>query len=314
MIRIKSTSGSSLRGVGFIVLARFVFSLQDIAVKWISGDYPVLEIVAIRTIIAIPLTLLIYRFEGRRGFPTTRRIKLELLRGLCYFLSYTSHFMALAALSLAEIAAIKYSGPLMITLLSVMWLREAVGPKRWFALFLGFLGVLLIVRPGSANFNLGSIFELACVMFYAVGAMLTRKLQTTDSSATQSFYTSLVYLGATLILAPIVISMGDFPGAHPSIAFLLHAWAVPSPVDLLVMSSLGLIWAGGMYCIARAYSLSPASVVAPFEYISLPISIAWDFVLWRVVPIWLTLAGALLTLSSGMYVFYREWRGKQPTS
>ncbi|MCB0188581.1 MAG: hypothetical protein KDE31_30130, partial [Caldilineaceae bacterium] len=96
---------NNLRGVGFLVLGMLIFSLQDIAVKWMGGDYPVLEIVTMRSVVAIPLTLLFFRAEGGRGLPATRRYKLEFVRGLLFFLSYTTHFMSLAALPLAEIAA-----------------------------------------------------------------------------------------------------------------------------------------------------------------------------------------------------------------
>jgi len=273
-----------------------------------GGDYPVLEIVAFRSVVSLPLTLLLFRLEGGRGLPTTKRHKLEYVRGLFYFLSYTTHFMGLAALPLADIAAIKFSGPLMITLLSVAMLGEKVGPRRWVALLVGFLGVLLIVRPGLAGFNMGAIFVLMSVLFYALAAMLTRKLQTTDSSATMAYYSSLVYLMATFILTPLTMFVGNMPDAHPSIAFLFQAWAMPSLLDWVIMSGLGLVWAGGMYCLARAYSLALASIVAPFEYIALPINIMWGLVLWHEAPTWMTLAGALLTLASGMYILYRERR------
>ena len=208
---------SSYWGVAFLVTGLLIFSLQDIAVKWIGGDYPVLEIVTFRSLVALPLTLLLFRYEGGKGLPTTPRPRLEYVRGIFFFLSYTTHFMGLAALPLAEIAAIKFSGPLMITLLSVLLLGELVGPRHWLALLVGFLGVLLIVRPGLASFNMGSLFILLSVLFYALATILTRKLQTTDSSATMAYYSSLVYLVATLILAPLLIAIGDFPDAHPSI-------------------------------------------------------------------------------------------------
>jgi drug/metabolite transporter (DMT)-like permease len=144
----------NLLGVGSLVLAILIFSLQDIAVKWMGGSYPVLEIVILRTIVAMPATLFFFRMEGGKGLPTTKRYKLEFLRGLFYFLSYTTYFMGLAALPLAEIAAIKFSTPLMITLLSVILLREKVRFQRWMALIVGFIGVLIIIRPGSASFKL----------------------------------------------------------------------------------------------------------------------------------------------------------------
>jgi drug/metabolite transporter (DMT)-like permease len=300
------TANRNLLGVGFLLIGILIFSLQDIAVKWIGGDYPVLEIVSFRSLVALPLTLLFFRYEGRRGLPTTQRHTLEYIRGVFFFLSYTTHFMGLAALPLAEIAAIKFSGPLMITILSVAMLGETVGLRRWLALLVGFMGVLLIVRPGLASFNLGSIFILISVLFYALATMLTRKLQTTDSSATMAYYSSLVYLIATIILAPLVILVGEFPDAHPSVAFLFRTWTMPSLLDWIVMSGLGLVWAGGMYFIARAYSVALASVVAPFEYAALPINVMWGFIIWQELPGLATWTGAFLTLLSGAYILYRD--------
>ena len=300
------TANRNLWGVGFLLIGILIFSLQDIAVKWIGGDYPVLEIVSFRSLVALPLTLLFFRYEGGRGLPTTQRHTLEYLRGVFFFLSYTTHFMGLAALPLAEIAAIRFSGPLMITILSVVMLGETVGLRRWLALLVGFMGVLMIVRPGLATFNTGSIFILISVLFYALATMLTRKLQTTDSSATMAYYSSLVYLIATIILAPLVILVGDFPDAHPSIAFLFRTWAMPSFIDWAVMSGLGLVWAGGMYFIARAYSVALASVVAPFEYTALPINVMWGFIIWQELPGLATWAGAFLALLSGVYILYQD--------
>jgi drug/metabolite transporter (DMT)-like permease len=299
---------SNVKGVSFLVLAMLIFSLQNIAVKWIGGDYPVLEIVIFRSFIALPCTLLFFRYEGQRGLPTTQRYKLEYVRGFFLFLSYTTHFMGLAALPLADIASIRFSAPLIITFLSVVLLGEKVGPRRWLALIVGFIGVLFMVRPGSATSNIGSIFILISTLFYALSVMITRQLRTTDSSATMAYYSSLAYLIAAFILAPLAIVVGGIPDAHPSIAFLFRAWAMPTLLDWVIMSGLGLVWASGMYLVARAYSLALASVVAPFEYVTLPINVIWGFVIWQEIPTLATLAGAFLTLFSGIYILYRERR------
>jgi hypothetical protein len=153
----------------------------------------------------------------------------------------------------------------MITILSVAILGERVQSYYWIALIIGFAGVLFIVRPGSATFNLGSVFALISVLFYAFSVLITRKLQETDSSATMAYYSSLVYLVFALVLTPLALVIGEIPDAHPSIAFLLRGWNTPALVDLVIMYGLGLVWAGGMYFIARAYSTAPASVVAPLN-------------------------------------------------
>lgn len=297
---------SNLRGAVSLLLAMLIFSLQDIAVKWIGGDYSVLEIVVFRSLIALPCTFFFLRYEGIAGLPNTQKAGLEYIRGFFLFLSFTTYMLGLAALPLADIAAIRNSGPLMITFLSVVWLGEKVGPRRWIALFVGFIGVLLIVQPGSSTFNLGSIFALSATLFYALSVMVTRKLQTTDSSATMAYYSSLVYLVISFILAPLPIVVGEIPDAHPSIAFLFRAWTMPTLLDWIIMSGLGLVWAGGMYFVARAYSLAQASVVAPFEYAPLLFNVMWGFFLWREIPTLMTVAGAFLTLLSGMYILYQE--------
>ncbi len=295
-------SSDTIFGVGFVFLALLTFSLQDIAVKSMGGRYPVLEIVLFRTIVSIPCTLLLFYLEGGRGLPTTQQLRLELLRGFLLFLSFTAYMMALAALPLAEIAAIRNSAPLMITLLSVVWLNEKVGLRHWMSLIVGFVGVLLIVRLGSAGFNLGSVFILLSTLFYTVSIMLTRQLRRTESSATMAYYSSLVYLMAALVVIPIVLWVGEIPNAHPSIAFVFRTWQMPSVLDFLIMCALGALWAGGMYFMARAYSLTEASVIAPFEYVSLPINAFWGFALWHEFPTVMTWIGAALTLLSGFYI------------
>jgi len=296
----------NLQGIIFLVAGMFIFSLQNIAIKSIADSYAVLEIVIIRSIIAIPCTLLFYRYEGGKGLPKTAQLPLECLRGFLLFVSYNAYFMGLAALPLADAAAIRFSSPLFLTFFSVIMLGELVGPRRWIALLIGFTGVLFIVQPGSANFNIGTLFILAATILYTLSAIITRRLKTTDSSATISYYGTLVYLVAAIILGPLVMSIGEIPNAHPSLAFLLRTWAMPTPIDLSIMIALGFIWATGMYCVARAYSLALASVAAPFEYTTLPINVMWGYLLWQEIPTWNTWLGAFLTIATGIYILYRE--------
>jgi S-adenosylmethionine uptake transporter len=302
---------SSLKGISFLLLAMLIGSLQSVAVKWIGGNYSVLEIVTFRSLVALPVTLIFFRLEGKKGLPTTSQPRLQYVRGIFLFLSYTAFMMGLAALPLADIESIRFSGPMMITILSVFMLGEKVELRRWLALIVGFAGILLIVRPGSANFNEGSLFVLISVLFYALTVILTRKMNATDSSATMAYFSSWVYLVAAFIFSPLAAAVGEIPNAHPSIAFLFHAWTMPTLLDLFIMSGLGLVWAGWMYFMTRAYSTAQASVIAPFEYASLPISIMWGFLIWHEIPAGMTIAGAALTLLSGLYIFYHEQKPAQ---
>jgi S-adenosylmethionine uptake transporter len=299
---------SNIRGIGFLLLAMLIGSLQAVAVKWIGGNYSVLEIVTFRSLVALPITLLFFRLEGKKGLPTTSQPKLQYVRGIFLFLSYTTFMMGLAALPLADIESIRFSGPMMITVLSVVMLGEKVELRRWLALIVGFAGILLIVRPGSANFNEGTLFVLISVLFYALTVIFTRKMKATDSSATMAYYSSWVYLIAAFFSSPLAAAVGEIPNAHPSIAFLFRAWTMPTLLDLFIMSGLGVVWAGWMYFMTRAYSVAQASVIAPFEYASLPINVMWGFLIWHEIPAGITIAGAALTLLSGLYILYHEQR------
>ncbi len=302
---------SNLKGIGFLLIAMLIGSLQAVAIKWIGGNYSVLEIVTFRSLVALPATLIFFRLEGKKGLPTTSNPKLQIVRGLFLFASYTTYMMGLAALPLADIEAIRFSGPMMITILSVFMLSEKVELQRWLALLVGFAGILLIVKPGSTNFNEGSLFVLISVLFYALTVILTRKMNATDSSATMAYFSSWVYLIAAFITSPLAAAVGEIPNAHPSIAFLFHAWTMPTTLDLFIMSGLGIIWAIWMYFVTRAYSVAQASVIAPFEYASLPISIMWGFLFWHEIPAFTTIAGAILTLLSGMYILIQEQKQKK---
>ncbi|MEO0562167.1 MAG: DMT family transporter [Chloroflexota bacterium] len=301
--------GTTLRGVTYLFCGILILSLQDVIVKYINADYSVVQIVTIRSIVAIPATLVLFRLEGRRGLPTTTRHTLEYVRGTFLFLAFTAYMMAVVAIPLADLATIRNAAPLVITLLSVLLLAERVGTRHWLALIVGFLGVLLIVRPGTATFNLGTIFALTATLFYCANVIITRQLRTTDSSATMAYFSSLVYLIGSLILVPLPILVGELPSAHPSIAFMFRAWTTTTILDFSLIVAMGFTWAVGMYLLARAYSTVQASVVAPFEYIALPISAMWGFALWNEIPTLATWVGAALTVGSGLYVLYLDQQG-----
>lgn len=304
------TTTSNLKGIGFLLLAMLIGSTQAAAVKWIGGNYSVLEIVTLRSLVALPITLLFFRLEGGKGLPTTNHRTTQYVRGFFLFLSYTTYMMGLAALPLASVESLRFSAPLMITILSVFMLAEKVGWQRWLALLVGFAGILLIIQPGSTQFNEGSIFVLISVLFYALTVILTRKMNAADSSATMAYFSVWVYLISAFVFSPLAAAVGEIPNAHPSIAFLFHAWTMPTVLDFSIMAGLGLIWSLWAYFMTRAYSISQASVIAPFEYVSLPISILWGFLFWREIPTALTIAGAALTLASGMFILYLDRKPK----
>lgn len=304
-----SISDPAMRGILFLIAGVLIFSLQGIIVKTIAGKYAVLQIVIVRCIVALPCLLLIYRYsEGRRGMPRTTHYWLEFWRGFLLFIAFTTYYMGLAAIPLGDAAAIRFSAPIFVAFFSVIILGEFVGVHRWSAIIVGFLGVLLIVQPGTANFNFGSLCVLITTITYALAAIIARRLRHDDSGATMAYFSTWVYLAAAIILAPIMLGIGAEEGAHPSLNFLLRTWALPTAFDFAIICSLGVIWAVGMVCMTNAYILATSSVVAPFEYTTLPINVMWGYLLWNEIPTLTTWIGALIALGSMGYILYRTQR------
>lgn len=297
-----------MQGILFLIAGVLIFSLQGIIVKTISHKYAVLEIVIVRSLIALPCLLLLYRYEGGKGWPKTSHYWLEFVRGLLLFIAFTTYYMGLAAIPLGDAAAIRFSAPIFVAFFSVILLGEFVGVHRWSAIIVGFCGVLLIVQPGTANFNFGSLCVLITTICYALSAIVTRRLRNDDSSATMAYYSTFVYLAAAFIFAPIMLGIGEPADAHPSIAFLMRTWNMPTPFDALIICSLGVIWAVGMYCMTSAYVLAASATVAPFEYTTLPVNVAWGYILWNEIPTLTTWIGAFLALGSMGYILYRTQR------
>ncbi len=292
---------STAKGVGFLFFSILIVSAQNVGIKWLGGDYPVLEVVVLRSITTVPLALLLYRAEGKRGLPKTQVPGMQLLRGVFLFFSYTTFMMGLVALPLAQTESIRFLGPLVITALSVLLLKEKVSFRRWIALLVGLIGVLIVIQPGSGNYNSGSVFILLHILFYALTIITTRKMRGTESSASTAFFSSLVYLLGSLIVVPITLIAGSMPEANISIAFLFRPWAFPDFQDGAIMCGLGVIWAAWSYSMARAYSLAEASKLAGLEYFSLPVSALWGFLLWSEIPSFGTVAGSGIILACGLY-------------
>ena len=311
MINKSNSPNSNLQGILFLILALWIISTQSIVVKLLAGSYPVLQMVVLRNLVALPITLFLYRSEGGRGMPLSKKPGLEILRGIFLFVSYTSYMMGVVDLQLSQVEAIRFSGPVMIMLFSIILLKERVVWYRWIMLAVGLAGVTMIIRPGSSDFNSASILILVSVLFYALTAIVTGKLKDYDRSGTMAFYSSAVYLACALILTPVTLMVGELPDAPGSISFLFNTWTMPSLLDGIIMCSLGLVWAGWTYSMTHAYSLAPASVLAGYEYLSLPINAFWGFLIWKEIPALSTLGGSGMIILAGFFVAYMDRRMKR---
>lgn len=291
-----------LAGILYLCAGAFVFSLQDVVIKWISGAYPITQVLTTRCIVAIGPLLLLLAWDGGIKGLRTRRLGLLLLRGGFLFLSYTAYYLAIAALPLAEAVALFYSAPLFILALSVPLLGERAHPRQWLAVLFGFLGMLVVCRPGLGVFEPAALFSMLAAAVYAIGAVLARSLGRTERASVMAFYHNLVNLVAAGTIG-LLAGSGAYAGFdHPSLQFLLRGWVVPSWPDLLVMAATGLIAAFGSWCLTNAYRVTAANLVAPFEYSAVIWATSWGFLIWGERPAALVMLGIAMIVGAGLYV------------
>lgn len=294
-------------GVLCAVVASTAFTLNDAGIKFLSGDYPLHQIVFVRTVMALFLTLsIIMPLEGGLKLLKTRHLKMHFFRGLSVVCANMVFFMGLAALPLSEATAIFFVSPLVITAFSVIFLSEKVGPRRWLAVAAGLVGALIIIRPGTDAFQLAAILPIIAAIAYATLHMLTRKIGQAEKASTMAIYTQFTFLLVSTVIG-LVAGDGSYASSvHPSIEFLTRAWIMPPTRDLLIMLGVGLSSGVGGYFISQAYRSSEAALIAPFEYLALVLAIFWGMTIFGEFPDFWAWTGIALILGSGLFVLWRE--------
>lgn len=287
--------------------ATVAFTTQDMAIKWLSGDYPLHQIVLTRAIVGLSLTLAVFvPLEGGYRNLKTRRLPLHILRGLTVVFANMAFFTGIASMALGEATAIFFVAPLFITALSVLVLKEQVGPRRWLAVLVGLCGVVVMLRPGSDTFQWAAMFPLIAAFFYATLQILTRKLGISEKASTMAVYIQLTFIVVSGSIG-LIAGDGRFAGSgEPALEFLLRAWTWPTGDDIWIMVGIGLMSGIGGYLISQAYRIAEAALVAPFEYVAMPLAVFWSVLIWNQWPDAVSWLGIALIGGAGLYVFYRE--------
>ena len=298
-----------LLGILCVVGAVTIFSTQDMAIKWLSGGYPLHQIVFIRAAVAICVTLavLVPLEDGYRSL-MSKRWRLHMLRGFAIVVGNMCFFTALASMGLAETVAVFFTAPLIITLLAVPVLGETIRWRRMTAVLVGLLGAVVIIRPGGAAFQYAAVLPLVAAFAYSFMQMMTRKLGMAEKASVMAFYIQLMFLLASSAFW-LIAGDGRFAGTgNPSLEFLLRAWIWPSSGDMAIMCAVGFFNAFGGYMISQGYRVSEAGLVAPFEYIAIPLSVFWSLFIFGERPDQWAWIGIALICGAGLYIAFREGR------
>ena len=288
--RIPPKEDRRVLGIGLVLLGFVSLTIVDSCVKWLTlhGGLPTLQVVFIRYAAQVALVLALFLPAQGTALVETRRLPLEILRAVALLGSTVLNFFAILFLPLTITAAISFTSPLILVALSVPLLGEIVGWRRWLAIALGFVGILIVVRPSSGTFSPAVLLCLLAAICNAFYMLLTRKLAGVDSTATQQFYVGVV---STLAVFP----------------FALDNWVWPTDnITWMVFGLIGVIGFVGHQFIIVAHRFAPASVLAPFTYVQIISMTASSWLIFNQPPeIWLYI-GAPLVIASGLYIWFRE--------
>jgi drug/metabolite transporter (DMT)-like permease len=287
-----SPSAQRLQAIGLMCLALVCFTGIDTSAKWLGQRLPSLEVSFFRYLVAFLVAAAVLNPVSVPEAWRTRRPWLQALRGLCLLGSTVFNFWALQKLQLAETVSIGFSAPLMIAVLSGPILGEVVGLRRWAAILVGFVGVLVIARPSPGHLDPAMGLAFANVVCYAIYAIVTRKLSTVDSAASMLVLSAAI---AVVILAPAMPTLWVWPAG----AF---EWGI-----VLLMGTCGAL---GHFLMILAFGRAPASVVAPFAYGQILWMGAAGYLVFGDVPAKETLAGVAIVVASGLWLLWMERAGR----
>jgi drug/metabolite transporter (DMT)-like permease len=277
----------TLTGIFLILGAGFLFTVMDATAKHLAQTYPVVEIAWGRYLFAtLSLPLILHRFGGLATI-RSNRLGLQLLRSFFLLCSTVVFWLAVKFIPLADATAISFVGPLMLTALSVPFLKEKVGPRRWAAVLVGFGASLVIIRPGWGMAEPAALLPLLSSAAFAAYAICTRLLSRSDGWTTTLIWSSLLGLILLSLWAPF-------------------DWRSPDLAGWLILAFLGAIGSLGHLLLILAYARAPASTLAPLSYVQLIWSTGIGFVWFDNFPDRWTLTGGAIIAASGLYVIHRE--------
>ena len=274
-----------------------LFACLDTTAKYLNTQMDSLQIAWARYTSAFVLTLIVSNPLTHPGLLRTRSPKLQIARSLLLVGSTALNFLGLRWLQLDEALSIIFTFPLLVAIISGPMLGEWIGWRRWTAIGFGFVGVLLITRPGLGGMHPAALFTFGATICYGFYAVITRIVSRVDSNQTSLFYAN--FIGALVMLPVIPV-----------------VWQ--PPVDWLVallMVMIGVLGSTGHYFLIAGHKLAPASVLSPFVYTQLIWVIIFGYLVFGQVPNSWTIAGAAIVIASGLYLLYRERKlGKSTTS
>ncbi|MFC7333740.1 DMT family transporter [Rhodocista pekingensis] len=282
------------RGIVMAVTAFALFSGLDVIVKLLTARYALPQIIFLNAVFSLGPVLAYAAVRGGvLASLRTRRLRLHGLRALCGVCSGFCTFFAYSRMPIADVYALAFAAPMIMTALSVPVLKEQVGWRRWTAVAVGFGGVLLMLRPGRGMVDVGALAALAGAFFYSSGMIISRLMRGTETSVSFAFYSAAAAMAATAGMLPFF-------------------WQTPTLADLGLSALGGTLGGTALVILLTAFRQAPTAVVAPFQYTQLLWGVFYGWVFFGHLPdAWLFLGGGIV-IGSGLYILHRETRRTVP--
>ncbi|HEY9079536.1 DMT family transporter [Magnetovibrio sp.] len=276
--------------ISMIIVTGAMLAGMDVTAKYLALELPVLVVLWARYFFHTAITFTVYAAKRRSfQFLRARRPGLQLIRAASLFGATSFMYVAITLMPLGDAAAIQFMAPVLVTLLSGLFLGEHVGPRRLIAVAVAFGGVVLVARPGSDVLGWTALLPMVTAVLLAIYMVMTRVIRTKDNPDSTTFYSTAV--GALILSAIVPFYWQDF-----------------TPAQWGLMLTMGLAGAGGHFLLVKAFHSAEASMLAPFTYSQVVAAIIWGFLVFGDVPSVWTTCGATLIVGSGIYVWYRETR------
>ncbi len=273
--------------------------------KFFSTQIALQEVIFLRGLVTLfSISCILYLQGGLAAF-NSKQPWLCCLRGLAGFLTFTTFSMALAVLPLADAMPLYYTSPLFVIAFSIPFLGESVKARTWIAIFIGFAGVLFVAQPGADKIEPAMILAILAAIAYSWQSLLAHKLGSTETALGMTFYSMTTFIALSGLMGLLFGSgwLNNLP--HPSAQYLFRSWTAPTFNQTILIVVVGLIATAGFYFISEAYRIGQASIVAPFEYSSLPFAVLWGWLFWGTIPTFATIVGSGLIIGSGLFAIHR---------
>ena len=301
-----SKKNNNPKGIILILIAMMVFSVQDGIMKHIYNFVSLYEVYLIRTVVSFTLILIFLILTKKPIVFKSQYPILTLCRVILFFFGFSSFYISLTVLPLGTATALFFVTPFLITIFAHFFLKEEIGPRRWSAIAVGFVGVYITLNPDFSNFNYLSLLPILCAFCYSLSMIIIKKTSDKDSVYTQTF---TFYIGAIIFSIIFYFVMGDGKfntPEHPAAQFIFREWFVDIENSILFMVATGVTATLAFLLLFSAYSIASPAVVSPFEYSILLWSPLIGWIYFNEVPTLSTVIGILIIVSSGIYIFLRE--------